>query len=542
MRLMTYFTNIKKNIYIFLITLFLVTVLALPLPLLSKYLVDDVIATKNLTTLSILIIIFLIIILLQIVFNFINTKYFASLSQTIIKDIRYRIYSSIISDHSSDKVESGKIQTLLLNDSEQFVNNELEILSTILQKLILVFGYFIISMSLSPLLTLICISLIPIYTFWVIWSSNHLKENILIAQNTKDAFLEIYKKDFSNRYIIKLFNFVFYSQKRINTALNIHKSATEKVLVRQNLIYVISSVISSLAIYSPLFFGVYLVITNRLTLGTLMAFQSYSALLFPALADLLSLIGTNKINDVYFDRLLPYLEKKQEDRRPSNRNLVEPRFLIEVLDFEIKDKLDFFLFSSKLEIKKGAWIDLVGINGSGKTVFLKCLSKQIETYNGIIRIDGVNLKNICVENLAKNVVYVSSNQGFISDTIQDELSSENIVYLKKLFEIVLLNKKIEHLPKGYSTTLEELECLLSTGELQKFRIARALSKAPKVLLLDEILSNIDLETRKNIINNIKKNYPKLTVISVDHISNQDNNCKLLINKNHLHWEGSHEQR
>ncbi|WP_339102080.1 ABC transporter ATP-binding protein [Candidatus Enterococcus clewellii] len=539
---MTYFTNIKKNIYIFLITLFLVTVLALPLPLLSKYLVDDVIATKNLTTLSILIIIFLIIILLQIVFNFINTKYFASLSQTIIKDIRYRIYSSIISDHSSDKVESGKIQTLLLNDSEQFVNNELEILSTILQKLILVFGYFIISMSLSPLLTLICISLIPIYTFWVIWSSNHLKENILIAQNTKDAFLEIYKKDFSNRYIIKLFNFVFYSQKRINTALNIHKSATEKVLVRQNLIYVISSVISSLAIYSPLFFGVYLVITNRLTLGTLMAFQSYSALLFPALADLLSLIGTNKINDVYFDRLLPYLEKKQEDRRPSNRNLVEPRFLIEVLDFEIKDKLDFFLFSSKLEIKKGAWIDLVGINGSGKTVFLKCLSKQIETYNGIIRIDGVNLKNICVENLAKNVVYVSSNQGFISDTIQDELSSENIVYLKKLFEIVLLNKKIEHLPKGYSTTLEELECLLSTGELQKFRIARALSKAPKVLLLDEILSNIDLETRKNIINNIKKNYPKLTVISVDHISNQDNNCKLLINKNHLHWEGSHEQR
>ncbi len=210
----------------------------------------------------------------------------------------------------------------------------------------------------------------------------------------------------------------------------------------------------------------------------------------------------------------------------SNNNIGALTFNREIkiknLSFSFnRDKKELFK-NLNLKIIKGSSIGIIGPSGSGKTTLINLLCGLIETEEGKLFVDDVDIKNK-IKSWQKNIGFVPQQVYLDDDTIKKNIAlgvEENKIDIDKIFNVLKHSQLYEFVEKqqdGINTKVGELGALISGGQLQRLGIARALYRDPKLLVLDESTSNLDLKTEKEIIetvNELKKN--NLTVIIVSH--------------------------
>lgn len=156
-------------------------------------------------------------------------------------------------------------------------------------------------------------------------------------------------------------------------------------------------------------------------------------------------------------------------------------------------------------LEKGECLAILGTNGAGKSTLLKCINKILKPLQGSIIIDKNNLKKLKQTDIAKKVAYVSQNNQGARMTVFDSILIGRRPYIKwdvTKKDINIVNKTIQMLElEDYSLRFVDE---LSGGEYQKVLVGRALAQEPKVLLLDEPTSNLDLKNQLEVINIIKK--------------------------------------
>ena len=173
------------------------------------------------------------------------------------------------------------------------------------------------------------------------------------------------------------------------------------------------------------------------------------------------------------------------------------------------------------KIKKGDLVSFVGRSGSGKTTIVDLLCGLLETNNGKILVDGVNISNNLTE-WQKLISYVPQDIYLLDDSLRnniaygvhpDEIDDELIEYVCKL---AMLNSYIEELDFGYETRIGENGVKMSGGQRQRLGIARALYEQPEVLILDEGTAALDNMAQEFIMNSINSIANKITVITIAH--------------------------
>lgn len=224
-----------------------------------------------------------------------------------------------------------------------------------------------------------------------------------------------------------------------------------------------------------------------------------------------------------------------------------------LLDF--KDKIVFkdynFYYGDKqalkninLTINKGETVGIMGKVGSGKTTLIKQLLRLYNQSNGII-IDGKNIDEYEIKSLRSNIGYTPQEYFIFSNTLK-----ENIVFYRKeyydidtVLELADLKKDVLQFKDGIETKVGENGISLSGGQKQRLSIARALITNPNILILDDSLSALDVNTEKNIIKNIKENRKDKTNIIVSHrISSLINADKIVIlNEGSIEIIGTHNE-
>ena len=161
---------------------------------------------------------------------------------------------------------------------------------------------------------------------------------------------------------------------------------------------------------------------------------------------------------------------------------------------------------------------IIGPVGSGKSTLLELIVRNYDPMSGEILIDNLNLKNHNKNNIRENISYVPQTTFLFNDTIKNNIrfgkSDAEISDIKKYSKISCINDEIEEFPKRYNSILGERGINLSGGQKQRIALARALIKKPKVLLLDDCLSAVDLETEKEITNNLQIETENITKIIV----------------------------
>jgi ABC-type multidrug transport system fused ATPase/permease subunit len=193
----------------------------------------------------------------------------------------------------------------------------------------------------------------------------------------------------------------------------------------------------------------------------------------------------------------------------------------------------FILKNVSVEIQKGHKVGIVGYSGSGKTTLVEILSGLLHPTKGHIHLDDQEILDENIDQLMQLVSFVPQDVFFFDDTIEKNITLEeddskvDQNKLKKILDILSLTSFVEELPKGLSTNVGELGVKLSGGQKQRFGFARALYKDPEILILDESTSALDYLTEMDLLSNLKKQLPELTVLKVAHRLKSVKDCDII---------------
>lgn len=274
---------------------------------------------------------------------------------------------------------------------------------------------------------------------------------------------------------------------------------------------------------SILVVGALIVMRNEgFTVGMLVAFQMFASRMSQPMLRLVGLwqefqqanLAVKRLGDVMNAPAEPYaLAPTRSGDGPGRIEMLN-------LSFRYSEHHPYLFRNLKLALKPGALTVLMGPSGSGKSTLAKLLQGFYMPSDGLIRIDGTDLRHMSANELRSQFGVVPQETTLFSGTVYDNLllaqphaNFKQIIQACKAAEI---HTTIEQLPQGYQTPLGEHGVGLSGGQKQRLAIARALLKRPKVLIFDEATSNLDAETSKAFATTINSIKGKATILFITH--------------------------
>ena len=198
-------------------------------------------------------------------------------------------------------------------------------------------------------------------------------------------------------------------------------------------------------------------------------------------------------------------------------------------------------------LQKGESLGIIGPVGSGKSTLLELIVRNYDPMSGEILIDNLNLKKHNKNNIRENISYVPQTTFLFSDTIKNNIrfgkNDAQMPEIKKYSKISCVSDEIEDFPQKFDSILGERGINLSGGQKQRIALARALIKKPKILLLDDCLSAVDLETENEITSNLAIETENITKVIVSQRTSTIKKCnKIIVLKDgKIIEEGNHEE-
>ena len=266
--------------------------------------------------------------------------------------------------------------------------------------------------------------------------------------------------------------------------------------------------------------GAHLVFSHTISIGELIAFQMLAGRVTGPLVKMVGLIHEYQQIALSVRMLGVVMNTPPEPAGGGVRNPFKGQVDFEDISFRYRPDLPEVIKNLKLHIAPGSTIGIVGRSGSGKTTLTKLLQGLYPVTRGLVKIDGIDIREIDKAHLRRNIGVVLQENYFFSGTVRQNVSLpkqnaslEEIIYACKLAGA---DEFVQKLPRGYDTVLEENASNLSGGQKQRLAIARALLTNPPILIFDEATSALDPESEEVIRTNLKNIAKDRTVIIVSH--------------------------
>lgn len=256
-----------------------------------------------------------------------------------------------------------------------------------------------------------------------------------------------------------------------------------------------------------LLYGGIQVLQGELSLGDLMMFLAYLAMLLGPLAVLANSATQFQSDLAGLDRVLDLLAEPIEMVAPPDAVRVDPRqvrgqITIRDMSFQYPGSDERVLKHIDLEVQPGEMVALVGPSGSGKTTLCNLVARFFDPVEGSIRLDGIDLRKIDVESYRKLLGVVEQDVFLFDGTVADNIGYaarwSHADDIRRAAQLANAHEFIEKLPLGYDTVIGERGVRLSGGQRQRLAIARAVLANPRILILDEATSNLDTESERLI--------------------------------------------
>jgi ATP-binding cassette subfamily B protein len=296
-------------------------------------------------------------------------------------------------------------------------------------------------------------------------------------------------------------------------------------------------------------YGGYLVHENVLNAGQLVEFIGYfTSIIWPvtAVADLVNLNSQGKAS---LERIGEFLDTPSDVADVNVIDGVEIKGEIEFknLTFSHPNTDRDILKSVSFKINAGERVGLIGRTGAGKTTIVDLILRTYNVPDGTVFIDGTDINRIPIKTLRAGAAYVPQDNFLFSDTIENNISFatdngtfEQVVEAAKMADV---HSNIDEFPKKYQSVLGERGVTVSGGQKQRISIARALMKNAPILILDDSVSAVDVNTEKTILSNLKQMREGKTTILIAHrISTIENMDKIIfIDDGEIIAVGTHKE-
>ena len=282
----------------------------------------------------------------------------------------------------------------------------------------------------------------------------------------------------------------------------------------------ISQMLEMMMTICVIWIGAHLVFDHIISIGALIAFQMLANRVTGPLVKIVELIHEYQQIALSVRMLGVVMNTPPEPAGGGVRNALKGGIEFENITFQYGPDLPQVIKNFSLKVNPGETIGFVGRSGSGKTTLTKLLQGLYPVTQGLLKIDGIDIREIDKTHLRRNIGVVLQENYFFSGTVRANISLpkqnaslEEIIYVAKLAGA---DEFIQKLPRGYDTVLEENAANLSGGQKQRLAIARALLTNPPILIFDEATSALDPESENVIRKNLKAIARGRTVLIVSH--------------------------
>ncbi len=524
--------NNIKNLFInltlkenkLLIKIFLANVLITILSIITSYyfkIITNAAEKSYEKTTIFIMIVFLVINILKLFYEYLKNE----LAIYLNKNINLRLISDFISHIFNlplDVIKSRTSGEILTRVNEIYNIKELfsDIFMTIILDLSLTIGsiYFLFQISSKLFLILCIISLLYIITGLIV--SPFIQKKINNNIDLETEFNSFLGEQIASLESISNLNLIDYYEDKIEEKFSLYEKDSLEYAKFINIVSTIKNVINELGLFIITSFGIYLVSQNKLSLLELITFNSLVTYFISPIENVINLLPKYHLIKMSFNKIADFLNIEN-----VKRGRVE-KFKNGDIEFKnISYSYDDYhksLANVSLKIPVNAHVVLKGPSGCGKSTLCQILNRNIVKYEGIIRINDIDLKDYSLNTIRKNILYVSQREKIFSDTIRNNITLNKYVDINELNEVLNITKVNEIIDKKslrLDSYLYDSGFNLSGGERQRIILARSLLRKPQILILDESLSEIDRKSETEILSNIDRYLKNTTLIYISHTDN-----------------------
>jgi ABC-type multidrug transport system fused ATPase/permease subunit len=542
----------RVRVSLMFVSLLLATAAALAPPYLAGRAIDDGIRGKDTETLTIIVIVFLAAALINWGATYVQTYLINWVGQRALQDLRIELFQHLqklsIGFYSRNK--AGVLISRLTNDVQALDQLVTEGISTLFSATLTLVGTAVILVVLDAELAMITFLTFPVLlvasvAFRLASAGAYALTRVKIAQVT--AYLQ---ETLSGVRVVRAFGQEGRHRTRFAELNDEHRDANMKTVYLNAAYFPAVELLSAVATGAILLYGGNQVVQgNGVTIGVLASFVFYLQSFFDPIQSLSQLYTTYQSGMAALDKIFELLDEKPDIAdEPGADELPRVRGEIRFEDVTFSYGGDALALDHvSLVVPPGQTLALVGATGAGKSTLAKLVARFYDPDEGRVLIDGRDLREVTEHSLRSQLGIVPQESFLFSGTIRDNIAfgrpdaSDDDV--RAAARAVGAHDFIERLPEGYETEVGERGGHLSAGQRQLVAFARAAAADPRILILDEATSNVDVRTESQIEHGLRRLLAGRTAIVIAHRLSTIRGAGHIVVLDHgrIEEQGTHEE-
>jgi ABC-type multidrug transport system fused ATPase/permease subunit len=534
-----------------IVSLLAATLTALAPPYLAKIAIDKGIRGDDLELLSLIVVAFVVAAVANWAASSAQTYFTGWTGERVLADLRNRLFRHLqrLSLGYYERNRAGVVISRLTNDVEALDQLVTEGVTTLVQGTLTLIGAAVILFLLDWRLALATLAVMPamaIATSIFRRRSNRAYRAVRERLATVTATLA---EDIAGMRVLQAFTRERTSRRKFREINAHYREANRETVVLNGLYFPFVDFLSAAATAIVLGYGGYLTFHGEVSVGTLFAFLLYLANFFDPIQQLSQLYNTFLSAVAALDKIMEVLDEEPEIvDQPGARDLgrIDGHVRFDAVRFAYGSGSEV-LHGIDLDIPAGTTVALVGHTGAGKSTIAKLLARFYDPREGAITIDGVDLQDIRQSSLRRQLGIVPQEGFLFAGTVRDNIAFGNPdadpEAMVAAARTVGAHEFVLRLEDGYETELQERGTRLSLGQRQLVAFARALLADPRILILDEATSSVDIGTERRIETALATLLAGRTAFVIAHRLSTIRNADLIVVLEHgqVIEQGTHDQ-
>ncbi len=404
-----------------------------------------------------------------------------------------------------------------------------------------------IMISLDLSMTLVCMAAVPVIFGFAFWFFIIVKKTFRKVDEAEAIMSTVLQENMTGVRVVRAFGRQRYEIDKFDIKNSTHRDSVYRLIRLMSWYWSISDFLCMVQSGVVLILGVYWASKGRISLGTLVVFTSYARMLLWPIRQLGQILTDMGKTFVALDRIEEILNQPVET---AEQNEYKPMIKGEVTFRNVSFSYESgksVLRNISFKVKRGQTIAILGPTGCGKTSLVHLLVRLYDYQKGSILIDGVELKKFNKKWLRKNVGIVLQEPFLFSKTIKENIRLSKLEAEEaEIFEaarIAFMHDAILDFEKGYETLVGERGVTLSGGQKQRIAIARTIINNCPILIFDDSLSAVDMETDLAIRKALKERSQHVTTFIISHrittVSEADH--ILVLDEGKIVQSGTHDE-
>lgn len=489
---------------------------------------------------------------LKNIFNYLQAYFMTYVEYGAMKDLRDQAYQHLhqlpMSFFKKERV--GNLISRFTNDVTIVQASITAAFLNLIREPLTIIVFLLIALSISWQLTIMALIVLPFTMLIIWWIGLKLRKQSGKIQQKMADITSILQETISGVKIVKAFGMEHYENKKFLRETQNYFRLILKIVRVRNLSSPLTEFLSVIIGVFIIYYGGILVLQeNTLKASEFLGFLFAIFQLMPPIKELSSVNNRIQESSAAGDRIFEILDTKPNISDYENskvKDKFEKSIKFENVTFLYEDSVEPVLTDISFTVEKGEILALVGPSGGGKSTLVDLIPRFYDPTSGKIFIDGIDLRDIKIQNLRKLMGIVTQETFLFNESIRN-----NIAYglqdcpLEKIIEAAITanaHNFILEMPEGYDTVIGERGVKISGGQRQRLSIARAILKNPDIMIFDEATSSLDNESEILVQEAIERMMVNRTTVVIAHRLSTIRNAHriLVLDRGKIVQLGNHE--